>query len=80
VRARARRVPCSVHPMERPPATTTSAPRPPTGLRAATARGTTTPAFCCFVNGRVMMGRWRGQHTERVFRVVSHEARMKDEG
>ena len=27
-----------------------------------------------------IMGRSRGQHDERVFRVVSHEARMKDEG
>ena len=43
-RARAR-VPWRVHPMERPPATTTSAPRPAgASLRATNARGTATPA------------------------------------
>jgi hypothetical protein len=77
VRARARRVPCSVHPMERPPATTTSAPRPPTGLRAATARGTTTPAFCCFVldddNGTI-------ERSARRTRVSCRESQGADEG
>ena len=44
VLARARLVPCRVHPSEFPPATITSAPLPlAVGLRIATARGSTTP-------------------------------------
>ena len=64
VRARARRVPCSVHPSDRPPATTTSAPRPFAGARAATARGTTTPrcAVCVRVWRVVQMN--GASHTE----------------